>query len=302
MASDAPWQTLHPLSLAVNLVPRAWATVRSVWPLLLALLYGRATGEGVFDLLLLFVFFGLAVGSTVVHFLTLRYRVADRRLEIRSGLVNRQVRVIAADRVQNLEMVRNVFHRASGLVELRIETASGTEVEGLLSALTVADAQALIDALQAARGEAAPAEPLPAEVVATNGPVELLWYGATGLRLGAVAVLVGFAYEAWVLWDPLDPEDLDRDADPAFTGLFVVAALTGAWLFGLGTALVRHHGFRLSRVGSVLVAEQGLFTRRRGELRSAAWSWRPARRSARARPACRWRRSTSRCSRRRCGA
>src|SRR6185503_14051289 len=138
-------------------------------PIALAFVYGQANGQGLFDLGLLLLFFGLAIGNTLVHYLTLRYRLADGRLEIRSGLLNRQARVIAADRVQNVEMVRNVFHRLSGLVEVRIETASGTEVEGLLSALSVADAEALIGALEAARGEVPAAHPDEGDLLVANG-------------------------------------------------------------------------------------------------------------------------------------
>ena len=270
VGADEGWQGLHPASVVVNLVPRTWATLRSAWPLLAAALYGQANGQGLFDLLLISVFFGLAIGNTVVHFLTLRYRLVDGRLEIRSGLLNRQARVISADRVQNVEMVRNIFHRMSGLVEVRIETASGTEIEGMLSALSVDDAQHLITALQAARGDApTAAEPDAADVLVRNGTSELLWYGATGTRIGAAALLLGLAYEAMMLRGPVDPEALEapRTHLGALTALVVVAAVTGAWLIGLGTALLRHHWFRLVRSGKGLVAEQGLFTLRRTELR-----------------------------------
>lgn len=271
LPADVAWRSLHPASVVVNLIPRAWQTLRSAWPLLLALLYGRANGQGLFDLSLLLLLFGLAVGNTLVHFLTLRYRVADGRMELKSGLLNRQVRVISADRVQNVEMVRNVFHRMSGLVEVRIETASGTEVEGLLSALSVEEATRLIDALSSARGEVVGPDEATGEVIVANGPSELLWVGATGTRVGAVALLLGLAFEGLTLREPVvDPADLE-----ATTGLLrgvggvavMVAAVTGAWLLGMVTAVLRHHGFRLVQVGETLVAEQGLFTKRRADLR-----------------------------------
>lgn len=276
MASDVGWSRLHPVSLLVNLVPRAWATVRSAWPLLLAVLYGRmgtSNAEGLFDLWFLLLFFALAVGNTVVHFFTLRYRVVDGRLEIQSGLLNRQARVIGADRIQNMEMVRNVFHRLSGMVEVRIETASGTDVEGLLSALSVTDAQALIDALDEARGDGPRTEVAQeeGEVILTNGPVQLAWYGATATSLGWVAAAMGIAYEAFLL----DPEWLTDDVRRTTFGLLargggvilVVAVVSAAWFVGTTSALVQHFGFRLTRTERALVAERGLFTRRRAVLR-----------------------------------
>ena len=68
--------------------------------------------------------------------------------EMQSGLLNRQVRVIPPERIQNVELTRNVFHRMSGLVEVRVETASGTDIEGQLSALSEHEALALMQVSQ----------------------------------------------------------------------------------------------------------------------------------------------------------
>jgi len=272
MGSETPWLGLHPVSLGVNLVPRMWATLRGSWPLLLALVYGRATGEGFFELWLISVFFALAIGGTIVHFLTLRYRVVDGRLEMKSGLLNRQVRVIGAERIQNVEMVRNVFHRMSNMVEVRIETASGTEVEGLLSALSVDDAQALVRALEEARGESrSDEEAEDGELIVSNSLTDLLWYGVTETRLGGLAVLLGVGLEVFGLdARNADPSGLER------TGRFVagfggpallLAAVSGAWVLGTATAVVRQYGFRVVRTATALVAERGLFTKRRVVLR-----------------------------------
>ena len=62
---DTPWRSLHPASLAVNLLPQAWRTVRGAWPLLLALFFGGAgMGVQVFDLSLLLAFFAVALTRT----------------------------------------------------------------------------------------------------------------------------------------------------------------------------------------------------------------------------------------------
>ena len=83
------------------------------------------------------------LGQRVEHFIhwaTLRYRIHAGRLEIRQGLLNRSARTIDPARIQNIELVQNLFHTWSGLVELRIETAGEQTTEGLLSALSVEDA------------------------------------------------------------------------------------------------------------------------------------------------------------------
>lgn len=265
MASDAAWRQLHPGSVLVNLIPRLWGLARAFWPILLAVVYGTAQGGGVqlLDYSVLLAFFLMGASGTVLHWLTLRYRVADGRLEVQSGLINRQVRVIAPERIQNLEMTRNVFHRLAGLVELRIETASGTEVEGLLSALSVAEAEALIAELGRSRPTNV-SEPDP--VVVENGTLDLMRYGATAARLGAIAVLVGLASEWLSVSDPDEVVEVGAVLGALGGIALVFAAFSGAFVLGVGGAVVRHHGFRLVRRGTALVASEGLFTTRQVEL------------------------------------
>lgn len=267
MASDdAGWRQLHPGSVLVNLIPRLWGVVRAFWPLALAIVYGTTQGGGLelLDVVLLLTFFGAGASGTVIHWLTLRYRVAEGRLEVKSGLFNRQVRVIAPERIQNLEMTRNVFHRLAGLVELRIETASGTEVEGLLSALSVAEAEALIAELGRARPATASPEDEP--VVVENGTLDLVRYGATAARLGASAVLVGLASEWLQFSDPDEVMEVGAVLGTLGAVALLLAALSGAFVLGVGSAVMRHHGFRLVRRGAALVASEGLFTTRQVEL------------------------------------
>lgn len=266
---ETPWKMLHPASLAVNLLPRAWGFVRGWWPVLLVAFWSNGGGldtetlaDGAF-----FLLFGLgAVGNTVVHFLTLRYRVHRGRLEIRSGLLNRNKRVLSPDKVQNVEMVRNLFHRMSGLVEVRIETASGDEVEGLLSALTVEEASLLVHALSSQRRRARDPEAPAAPVLTSNTTRDLLRYGATSTRVGGTAVVVAVLMEAAGLTDPEWASRLPLAMGVVGIAAGIIALLVGAWLLGIVNAAVRHHGFSLSLDQDALVAEEGLFTRRRVEL------------------------------------
>lgn len=269
VADDDPtWRRLHPMSLLVNLVPRAWAVVRQLWwVLLLALTQGRAGRDAWVDILFVGMFLVVALGNTVVHYLTLRYRLFDGKLEIRSGLLNRTKRVLAPARVQNVETVRNVFHRAAGLAEVRIETASGDEVEGLLSALTEDEANRLVRALKAGHRDAVvdtPDAELP--VLAQNSPLDLAWYGATSTRFGAAAVGLGLLFEVLGVTDPEGVAEIAPWVGALAVVGVVAASIVGAWGIGIVQAVVRHHGFRLMRDGRGLVAEEGLFTRRRVEL------------------------------------
>ncbi|MEZ4237189.1 MAG: PH domain-containing protein [Myxococcota bacterium] len=263
MASDpAAWRGVHPLSVLVNFVPRIYALLRSAWPVVLMVLYGGRRSEGLAGAVSLVFVFGLPFLASVVHALTLRYRVAEGRLEIRSGLVNRQARAIALERIQNVERVQNVFQRASGLVEVRVETASGAEVEGLLSAISVDDADRLVAALS--RDSAVPPADAPApEVVARYGLVDLVWAGAVDPRLGALSMLLAVVVEL----QPGFGGALMQRSSPALGVAVVGAALSGGWLLGIAAAVVRYQGFTLSRTERSLLAVHGLLTRRRTELR-----------------------------------
>lgn len=260
---------LHPASVAVNLLPRTWAFVRNAWPILLALVLGRGDETaGTADLFLLTFFLAMTVGRTVMHYLTLRYRIAAGRLEIKTGLFNRQARAISPKRVQNIELVQNIFHKASGLVEIRIETASGTEVEGTLSALTEGEAKRLMNALDKARGQVGrdETEEAAAPPLAQNSVRDLLRYGATSTRFGAAAIGLGILMEMLQIIDPSNVRDASGTFGLLGAVAVVLAIFSGAWLLGIGNAVVTHYGFKLSRGDGSLIAEEGLFTRRRVEL------------------------------------
>jgi len=241
--------------------------MRMAWPLLLAILWRGDSGMWIdfIDLGLILFFFFATVGGTVKHYLVLRYRFVEGRLEIRTGLLYRRLRSIDANRIQNVELVRNVFHKLSGLVEVRIETASGTEIEGDLSALNLEAAETLRHQLMSAR------DPIGEEGLATrplveNGLFDLFRFGATAMRFGAAFVVFGLIFEGMTR---LEPGELGQFSEMAWGlkgALILVAVLSGAWLWGILSAVVRHFRFRLLRVPGALVVEGGLFTRRRLEL------------------------------------
>jgi putative membrane protein len=261
MTTSDRWQTLHPLSPFVNLLPRLIAALRSGWPLLLAVLFGRGGRLQTLDAFLLSLPLTIAAVGSFVHWATLRWRVVDRRLEIRTGLLTRQVRVIAADRVQHVATVQRLTHRITGLVELEVETAAGREVEGLLSALSRAQADGLIAGLG---GGAAPAVE---SRWYRNDLADLFRFGATGTRWGLAVVVFGIGFEIAQWQDPDRLEALADTLGPLGAAAGLLALLTGTWLVSTLTAIVRHWDFSLVERGESLVAEEGLLTRRRVELR-----------------------------------
>lgn len=266
--ADAPWLRLHPLSLLANLLPQMAVLFQQIgWPIVLIAVAGGSLDAGFAvngGLLLTFVL--LAVARTAIHSLTLRYRLVENRLEIRSGVLNRTRRAVELQKVQNVEVVRNLFHRAFGLAEVRVETASGEEVEGLLSALTVAEASRLADALRAARRHEAHPHGDEGPVLVENTVLDLFRYGATSTELGGTAVVLGILLEFGLASDPEHAADTTRQLGGIGIGALVLVVGVGTWAFGIVSAMIQHHGFRVSRGHGVLTVEEGLFTRRRVDL------------------------------------
>lgn len=268
--AEAPWRRLHPASLAVNLVPTAWRTLTRVWPLLLALVVQRSVQssvQGAMDLGFIGFFFLLAAGRTVLHFATLRYRFAHGRLEIQQGLLSRVERALDPARIQNVAIVQNLFHRLAGLVELRVEMAgvAGSATDGLLSALSVAEAEALRQQL----GQAgAPVDAAAHDVEPHDriGLLEVVAYGVSAGRVGAAAVAIGIGMDVMNQVAPgAVPASASAMGKLAWVGLGLVG-VAGGYGISVGSAILRWYGARWWQTGDILHFEAGLLTRRRMDI------------------------------------
>jgi putative membrane protein len=75
---------------------------------------------------------------SVARYLSYRIEYHDTEMIVRSGLLFRNERHVPYARIQNVEAVRNVFHRITGMVEIRVETASGREPEAVITVVPLA--------------------------------------------------------------------------------------------------------------------------------------------------------------------
>lgn len=274
---EPQWRSLHPLSLVANLVPQAWNTARAAWPLLLAVVLGSGSmGMEALDLSLLIAFFALTLMRTLVHFLTLRYRVHAGRFEVRSGLLTRQARQLDPARIQNIERVQNLFHKAVGLVEVRVETAGDASTQGLLSAVSVAEAARLQRELERLVQGTQPSESAPAPGAEDAAPpatpplvegsvLEAIAYGLSRRTVGTVAVLTAVFAEVFGRMNP-SPEATRQVLQLKVLGPAVLLAFAGSWAWSAGRALLRHWRFTLHKESDRLINEEGLTTRRRVEI------------------------------------
>jgi putative membrane protein len=279
-ADEPAWKSLSPRAPLAALVPLLGMLLRSFAGALLPafLLRERGFSFWIWGVILFVVAAMLAAGLYEVA--TLRYRMVGPQLEIRSGLLTKTSRFIDAARVQNTEVLQPFVSKLLGLVELKVETASGQKAEGHLRGLTPEEAQALIDALHAARGQDAPAlapagGAVEGEVLAQARLTDLLLYGATATGLGVLAVLLGALNELMETFHQLVlPWMKAQWAVLATPGLgwlpallAVVSGLLGIWLVNVVLAVLRFHGFRLVDTGKHFRAAGGLFTRRQVTMR-----------------------------------
>jgi putative membrane protein len=138
-------QRLHPASILFDIA--RYARIFA-WPALLAYLSGPRRGPQGLDRFgvdassfeaWLWVLVLPSVVLSIVRYLSFRVRYGPDELVIRSGLFFRNVRHVPYARIQNLDAVQNVFHRALGVVDVRLETGSGgTEPEARLNVLPAA--------------------------------------------------------------------------------------------------------------------------------------------------------------------
>jgi putative membrane protein len=157
---------------------------------------------------------GLLVGFGLLRWLTVRYRVSAERVELRSGLLNRQHRSVRRDRVRTVDLTSSLVHRVFGLSVLEIGTGSQSGSDGRLSLNAVSTAEAarlrreLLDrspvGVTAVAGPSGPAGPAPAgstpagstptEVIARFRPSWLRFAPLTTSGLVAVLAVIGTGF------------------------------------------------------------------------------------------------------------
>lgn len=269
---------LHPLTLVFS----AFGIARGmIWP---ALAGGFGLGDGRLGRTVPIIVAVLAVPALIgaaAKYALYRWRLDADELLLRSGVLNRQNRVIPLARVQNVEVRQGLLQRALGVAELRVETAgTGLQAEAVLSVLGLHQAQALRTELLARRrasaavpaeavdGDAAvPAAAAPAEPLARLTPWDLLLAGATANEAGVIAAaaagLLQFTEDL-----PGDVfERVVREAVQRTEGAWVVAGVAGVlvlmlvgWMISIAGALVRYHGYTLTVDGGEMCKRYGLLT------------------------------------------
>ncbi|GAA5068596.1 PH domain-containing protein [Lysobacter panacisoli] len=275
---------LHPMSWLFVLLQQL---KQFILPLIVLLFFGRGDRNELWPL----IGVGVLVVLSLWQYFTYRYGVAGDHLVIRSGLLERSLRVIPFARIHNVALQQSVLHRVFGVAEVRLESAGGRKPEAEMRVLKLDDALAL-ESLVRRRGaavvESADAEP-DARTLLSLPLGEVLRVGLVSNR---GMIVVGAAAAAVSQYSPRAMPNLFGEVSGRMFGyagshgfgmveygasaLALVVLVVGALrLFSVLLALLQYYGFRLSEHGRRLTVERGLLGRWRtsaSRRRIQAWT------------------------------
>jgi len=299
----AAQRRLHPLSWLFILLRqlRAFAL-----PLIVVLISGTRNPDDDWQFLVGAIGTAVLVIGALWDYVVYRYGFLDHALVIRSGVLQRKLRLIPFERIQNVTLHQTLLHRLARVAEVRLESAGGMgKPEAEMRVLRLTDAQALERRLRADRAQTGAAlqgamsadesdrahdrdETEATDAVWLRLPTaELVRYGLISNR-GMLLVLAGFgllsqgadsAFDAVydTVYDRAEAVALDgaRLADQLHLGvvymvvagaLLLAALVVALRLLSVAVAILHYHGFRLQAGARELRVERGLLSRLRMQL------------------------------------
>ena len=222
---------------------------------------------------------GVPIALGVARYLTTSFRIAEGRVELRRGLLNKHVLSTPIDRVRTVDITASLIHRVLGLTTVRVGTGTASKLgedELALDGVRAHAAEALRNDLlhrtASPEARASAAAPDNARLVARFEP-RWLWYApftTSGMVIAAAVLGAGSqVLDALGLWDHLELDAAAERARPAvaagawcrswWSALLVVASVMAV----LGY-LVTNFGFTVTytRSDHVWHLRRGLFTTR----------------------------------------
>ena len=279
MAQSDSWRRLDPKMLFVHPIREVGRALPVLAGILLA---GSGTGRGGLWGL---VGTGIMVCIGVLRWFTTTYRVAAEQVQVRRGILRRQVLTVSLDRVRTVDVSASALHRVLGLVRVTVGTGLSDRKSDSalrLDGMSAADADRLRDELLRRHAPAAAAADDPSVPAPEARPHETelavlrpSWvaYGPFTLSgVLTVGVILGFAWRV-ISETHVDPRQLgpvtagyaELLAVPrwlAFVGvpLLLVAVVGFASMVGY---VLSFYGFRLVRLaGGNLQVSRGLISTR----------------------------------------
>ncbi len=194
------------------------------------------------------------------------YRVTRDTFDIDSGVFSRREREIPFERIQNVDVAQNVFQRALGIAEVRLETAGGGDSEARLRYVSRPEATRLQELVsERKRGETERDPEAPDDVLFELDSNELAILGLTSANFNLLGlILILFV----VLGTPVAAEQVS----PRLSVLLLlgpalaILALVLLWIVSGIQAVLRYYGFRLVRHEEELRYQRGLLQQYNGTI------------------------------------
>lgn len=253
-------------------------------PIVFASFTARSRGGEIENWFLIFMIPSVVIAAARYWFST--YRYDETELVVRNGIIFKNERHIPYARIQSVDARQNVLHRLLQVVEVQVRTGTGGEAEATLSVLPIGALDQMRQRVFEGRREAAVATgddaaaavpghdeagtampvpaAVPAEVLLRLSPADT---ALSGLLDNRGWVVIGAA--SGLLWESgafdrvetLLPQASWTLAAAVAAGLFVISPILSVFW-----ALVRLHGFTLTRRHAELLTEYGGLTRVTGTI------------------------------------
>lgn len=143
---EGRWRRQHPAAFYFNILG---ALRGMIFPLVAGVIAAR----GPFLLVFLGSMLALSVGIAWVRYWRYRYRFTEHELVVEKGWIYRNVRHIAYARVQNINILQNPWHRLLGVSGMQLESASGSEPEAVMDALSQREIDELQERVEGAKAD-----------------------------------------------------------------------------------------------------------------------------------------------------
>ncbi len=242
-------------------------------PVLLILFFAGSAGGGP-PLHYLGVLFPIAFG--VLRYLTTGFRVAEGRVELRRGLLNRHVLSTPQDRVRTVDLTSSPIHRLLGLTTVRIGTGSAGSEDGDLDldGLPMDRARELRrELLRVSTPSGAGADP---DSPAVSSDPPLVEFSPSWLRFapftgaGIIVAAAVFGGLAQLLnltdsWATIDLQAIPVPSELAIAAAVLILVVLVVPISVVGY-LVTNWGFRLTRADGSWHISRGLLTTRETSL------------------------------------
>jgi putative membrane protein len=190
------------------------------------------------------------------------YFIEDGSIRINQGVIRRKEREVPSRRIQNIDVKKNIVHRALGLARVDLETAGGGTTEASLRYVKESQVDEIRQKLRESDQE--PENENERDFLYRITGKQLGLLGTVSLNWRTISLMLGyFGIAATTAGAVLESTEIN----PV---LVVSVLLVSVAVFGIAvnlfTVYTRYYGFRLWEEEDVLRYERGLFNRVEGSI------------------------------------